>query len=370
MQRVTILPGRTVRRASARSGEFICATLSSGRRGTRAVLRTLVDVTTSRVDGRSTAPRVWDQHACLPLQPDADVAVLNRFRHGAGPYVSVNVGYSPQSLADSLALLDAFRGGIERLEATRLVSTAEDVVAATDRGELAVAFDLEDSGPLDGDLDNVRRFYDLGVRTMLPSYNHANAAGCGCLDADDTGLTAWGRRLVAEMNSVGMVPDGSHCSARTGLDMCEISTAPVIYSHSCMRAVWEHPRNISDDQARACAETGGVVGITGVGIFLGPNTPTLDAMTRHLEYAVDVVGIEHVGVSSDHSFDQDDFYAEVAANPDAFDESYTRWGPIRWMEPEVFVTLGVHLAGRGWGDEDIRKVLGGNFLRVAEESWR
>ena len=163
-------------------------------------MRTLVDVTTSRVDGRSTAPRVWDQHACLPLQPDADVAVLNRFRHGAGTYVSVNVGYSPQSLADSLALLDAFRGGIERLEATRLVSTAEDVVAATDRGELAVAFDLEDSGPLDGDLDNVRRFYDLGVRTMLPSYNHANAAGCGCLDADDTGLTAWGRRLVAEMN--------------------------------------------------------------------------------------------------------------------------------------------------------------------------
>ena len=121
------------------------------------------------------------------------------------------------------------------------------------------------------DLANVEHFYNLGVRTMLPTYNHANAAGCGCLDATDAGLTAWGRRLVAEMNSAGMVPDGSHCSVRTGLDLCETSTKPVIYSHSCMRSVWDHPRNITDDQARACADTGGVIGINGVGIFLGVN---------------------------------------------------------------------------------------------------
>uniref|UniRef100_UPI003D94CF15 dipeptidase n=1 Tax=Gordonia sp. B7-2 TaxID=3420932 RepID=UPI003D94CF15 len=313
---------------------------------------------------------LWDQHACLPLQPDADVGVLNRFRHGSGTYVSINVGYSPQSLADSLALADAFRASIAALDDAEMVATTTEIEAVTGAGGLAVAFDLEDSGPLDGDLDNVRTFYDRGVRTMLPTYNHANAAGCGCLDTEDTGLTAWGRQLVAEMNAVGMVPDGSHCSARTGLDMCEISTAPVIYSHSCMRALWEHPRNITDDQARASAQTGGVVGITGVGIFLGPNTPTLEAMTRHLEYAVELLGIEHVGVSTDHSFDQEDFYAEIAANPEAFDESYTRWGPIQWMPPETFVTLGTHLAQRGWSDADIRAVLGGNFLRVARESWR
>ncbi|WP_313318588.1 dipeptidase [Gordonia sputi] len=302
---------------------------------------------------------LWDQHACLPLQPDADVGYLTRFSRPGTTYVSVNVGYAPQTYADSTNLLAHFRSAISRRGDLRVVASLDDIDAAGDRGQIAVGFDLEDSNPLDGDLDNVHRFVELGVRTMLPTYNHANAAGCGCLDATDAGLTAWGRRLVAEMNSAGMVPDGSHCSVRTGLDLCETSTKPVIYSHSCMRSVWDHPRNITDDQARECARTGGVVGITGVGIFLGPNTPTLDAMTRHLEYAVDLIGIDHVGVSTDHSFDAADFLAEILDHPDSFDESYTRWGPIQWMAPEVFITLGAHLSRRGWGDSDIAAVLGG-----------
>jgi membrane dipeptidase len=207
------------------------------------------------------------------------------------------------------------------------------------------------------------------VRTLLPTYNHANRAGHGCLDATDGGLTAWGREVVVEMNAVGMVPDGSHCSARTGLDLCDVSTRPVIYSHSCMRAIWDHPRNITDDQARACAATGGVIGITGVGIFLGPNTPTLEAMTRHLEYAVELVGVEHVGVSTDYSFDHTELTEEMAANPQLFDDSYTRWGLIQWMPPETWLKLGEHLSARGWADADVAAVLGGNFRRVAERSW-
>lgn len=312
---------------------------------------------------------LWDQHACLPLQPGADVGELARFRRRGPTFVSVNVGYTPHSFADSVALLNGFRSAITGHPELALVSSVDDVAAAGAAGRIGVAFDLEDSGPLDGDLGNLRALAELGVRTLLPTYNHANRAGGGCLDTTGQGLTAWGRELVREMNAVGMVPDGSHCSARTGLDMCEISALPVIYSHSCLRAVWDHPRNITDDQAKACAATGGVIGITGVGIFLGPNTPTLEAMTRHLEYAIDLVGIEHVGVSTDHSFDPADFLAEVAAHPDLFDESYTRWGPIRWMPPETFVGLGAHLAGRGWSDSDIAAVLGANFRRVARATW-
>jgi membrane dipeptidase len=312
---------------------------------------------------------LWDQHLCLPLQPDTDIAPLNRYQPAGGALVSVNAGYSPHSLHDTLALLRQYRDGVSSQPGLELAGTIDDVRTIAGRGDIAVVFDLEDSRPLDDNLDNRAVLADLGVRTLLPTYNHANRAGAGCLDTDDTGLTAWGRAIVAALNDVGIVPDGSHCSARTGLDMCETSTGPVIYSHSCMKAIWEHPRNISDDQALACAATGGVIGITGVGIFLGPNTPTLEAMTRHLEYAIELLGIDHVGISSDFSFDYADFVAELTCNPQMFDDSYTRWGPIQWMAPETLITLGEHLGQRGWTDTDIRAVLGGNFLRVAESAW-
>lgn len=313
---------------------------------------------------------LWDQHLCLPLQTDTDVAPLTRYQRDGGALVSVNAGYSPHSLSDSLALLRHYRFAVEDHPDLELAATVHDISTITGDGRIAVVFDLEDSRPLDDDLANLAVLADLGVRTLLPTYNHANRAGSGCLDTTDGGLSAWGRSIVEEMNAVGIVPDGSHCSARTGLDMCEISSGPVIYSHSCMRAVWEHPRNISDDQARACAATDGVIGITGVGIFLGPNTPTLEAMTRHLEYAVDLVGIDHVGISSDFSFDYADFIDELTRNPHMFDDSYTRWGPIQWIAPETLLTLGEHLSQRGWSTTDVHAVLGGNFYRVAQHAWR
>ncbi|MFC8526046.1 dipeptidase [Nocardia sp. NPDC057227] len=311
---------------------------------------------------------LWDQHASLPLHLDAEVEPLTRFAHPGPTFVSINVGYAPHDFADATRLLHHYRTAVTAHPRLTLAETARQI-PDTSPGTISVAFDLEDAAPLDGDLGNLSHFAALGVRTLAPTYNHANIAGGGCLDTDDPGLTRWGRDLIEHMNATAIVPDGSHCGARTGLDICEISTRPVVYSHSCMRAVWDHPRNITDDQARACAETGGVVGITGVGIFLGPNTPTLEAMTRHLEYAVDLVGIDHVGVSTDHSFDAADFLREIARNPHLFDESYTRWGPITWMPPETFLALGDHLAARGWAPAEIAAVLGANFLRVAQRTW-
>lgn len=95
-----------------------------------------------------------------------------------------------------------------------------------------------------------------------------------------------------------------------------------------------------------------------------------DQLTREWGAAVDLVGIDHVGISTDFSFDYDDFVEEVSRNPHLFDDSYTRWGVIQWMPPETLLTLGEHLATRGWMAADIRAVLGGNFYRVAQQSWR
>lgn len=323
----------------------------------------------NEVQASRPGPLLWDQHCCLPLSAQADVGELARYQRPGGSYASVNVGYAPQSAADVTALLSGWRRAIAKDDRLLLASRVDDVRAASGSGRVAVAFDLEDSGPLEGRLDRVRGFYDLGVRTMLPTYNHRNAAGCGCLDQEDDGLSGYGRDLVREMNAVGMVVDGSHCSVRTGLDLCEVSSQPVIYSHSCLRAVWEHPRNITDEQARACAETGGVIGITGVGIFLGPNDASVDALVRHIDYAVDLVGPDHVGLSTDFPFDHEDFNRELRDNPHLFPDWFTRWGPIDFMPPERMLTVEEALRARGYPDDAVSSILGGNFGRVAKLVW-
>lgn len=226
---------------------------------------------------------LWDQHTCLPLQITADVDQLTRYRRPGGALVSVNAGYSPHTFAETVALLQYYRTEIEAHPELDVAADLDEVEAITDAGRIAVVFDLEDSRPLDGDLDNLDILAGLGVRTLLPTYNHANRAGSGCLDTADGGLTSWGRSLVSEMNQVG---------------------------------------------------------------------------------------IDHVGVSTDYSFDYADFIDEVTRNPHLFDDNYTRWGTIEWMPPETLLTLGEHLAGRGWRTCDIRAVLGGNFHRVARQAWR
>jgi membrane dipeptidase len=320
-----------------------------------------------RVAPVDTAFPLWDQHVCLPLVVGTSIDPLARFARPAGAVVSVNVGYAPHRFADVVALLASFRGQIAIDPRFRLVVSSADVQACLqirEIGEIGVVFDLEDSGPLDGDLDNLDVLRGLGVRSLVPTYNSANAAGSGCLDSDDGGLTSFGRDLVARMNAVGMIPDGSHASVRTGLDLCRHSDRPVIYSHSNMRAVWDHPRNLTDDQARACAETGGVVGITGVGIFLGPNTPTVDAMLAQIDYAVELIGIDHVGLGSDYPFDADDFARELTDNPELFPDDYTRWGPIAFMPPEETTSLGVVLRRHGYSPHEVEAITHRNFARV------
>jgi membrane dipeptidase len=169
------------------------------------------------------------------------------------------------------------------------------------------------------------------------------------------------------MNEVGMVVDGSHCGVRTGLDLSVASTQPMIYSHSCMRAVWDHERNITDDQARACADTDGVVGITGVGIFLGPNDASLDALIRHIDYAVDLLGPRHVGLATDFPIDQD-FTAFLIDNPHLFSDSYKRWGPIDFMPPETLLTVEAALQDHGYPPAAVAAIVGGNFRRVAAQA--
>jgi membrane dipeptidase len=317
---------------------------------------------------------VWDQHGCLPLRPDEDaVDELELYRRAGVDLVSINVGMDFTPTVDAFKVLAAFRRGLlARPDRYLIASGLADVHAAKRSGRLAVSFDLEGTEPLDGELALLEAFYELGVRTVLIAYNLRNRAGGGCHDDPAVGLTGYGRDLVREMNALGILVDATHCSLRTTFELFELSSAPVVFSHSVPTGVKVHDRNVTDAQMRACAATGGVVGINGLGIFLGDNDASTEALVRAVDYAVSVVGAEHVGLGLDYVFDRDELSSDLEQHRDVFPAvgGYTDFAPPQFVSPLQLPELTAALLRLGYSDADVRAILGANFLRVASGVWR
>ena len=317
---------------------------------------------------------VWDNHACLPLTPGDDrfLPELQRYRSSGVDAVSINIGFGEQSIEQHFRMAAHFRSWLlKRPEEFLMVRSAGDVMQAKRDGRLAVMFDIEGANAIGDQLSLISLYYDIGVRWMLMAYNRNNRVGGGCLD-DDRGLTAFGRDVVAEMNRVGMVPCCSHCGKRTALDVIETSATPVIFSHSNPRAIWDHPRNIDDEVMRACAERGGVIGINGVGRFLGPNDTSSATVARHIDYAARLVGPDHVALGLDYVFDRSELAAFIAADPAMFGENARAAAKtgLDFVAPEQLTEIVDSLSSLGHAESDIRKILGLNLLRIAHEVWK
>jgi membrane dipeptidase len=170
------------------------------------------------------------------------------------------------------------------------------------------------------------------------------------------------------MNRVGMVVCGSHCGERTAQELIDVSASPAIFSHSNARAVWDHPRNISDEVARACAARGGVIGINGFGPFLGANDASTKAYVDHVEHMLDLVGDDHVGLALDFIFDADELNQFVAADPVAFPPDKYPAG-AEMVEPARLPEIAAALLRRGYGFDTLVKLFGGNHRRIAETVW-
>jgi len=313
---------------------------------------------------------VWDDHAGFESRPDADLAQLDHWQKAGVTYLSVNVGYDVRPWDNTVKTLAAFRRQIAR-EPDRfvLVERVADVRRAKSEGKLAITFDIEGMESLDGEVDMVCAYYDLGVRHMLFAYNRNNRAGGGCQD-EDVGLTGFGRDVVQEMNRVGMVVDCSHSGYRTTMDAMEISSAPVVFSHSNPRALCDHPRNIRDDQIKACAATGGVIGINGISLFLGDNDIRPERFVDHVAYVAELVGAEHLGMGLDYFNEPDDLMETVARNQTYWPASLGYDQSIEVMAPDTLPRITELLLERGFSQSEVEGVLGENFLKVAERVWK
>ena len=320
---------------------------------------------------------VWDNHSCMPLRPDDEfLPQLTRHRQSGHTVVSLNVGYDAMTFENNIRVVAHFRNWVRRhSEALLLVESVEDVHEAKRTGRLGICFDLEGAVALGDQLSMIELYYELGVRWMLMAYNRRNSVGGGCLDGG--GLTAFGRTVLDEMLRVGMVPCCSHTSWETARDVIDYVDGPVIFSHSNSAVVHSHPRNIPDELAKACAETGGVIGVVGYGPFIG-KTPdgtadnTIDGLFRHLDHFVQLVGPEHVGLGLDYVFDVEEAVAYYRDHPERFPSSagYSAEDQVAMIEPERLPDLVQTMIDHRYPEEAIRQIIGGNHLRIAETCWR
>ncbi len=315
---------------------------------------------------------LWDNHSCMPLRAN-DTSFLKELEQfsGAGvDMVSLNVGFDAMPWENTRKMLSSFRDWVaQNNDKYCLVKSVEDIEESCRDGKLGITFDIEGACSLNRQLSMIQEYYDLGVRWMLMAYNQNNEVGGGCQD-EDKGLSDFGREVLDEMTRVGMVICCSHTGKKTTMDVMEYTSQPVIFSHSNPSAMCSHKRNIDDEVILACAEKGGVIGLNGIGIFLGDNIASVDNLVRHIDYIVQLVGSDHAGIGLDYVFDQQEVADFVKQNPQIFPPEDGYADGINMLAPTEIPSIVESLVQLGYKDEDVKKIMGENHLRIAKQIWK
>jgi membrane dipeptidase len=223
--------------------------------------------------------------------------------------------------------------------------------------------------------EDVKLFYSLGQRVSMLTYNAQNNLGCGATERRDCGVSDFGAAIIQKMNEVGMLVDVSHCGDMTTLDAFELSKKPVAITHSNCRALVNHPRCKTDEAIRKMAASGGVMGITGVRMFVRSEEPTtIEHLVDHVDHVAKLVGVEYVGVGSD--CDLNGYDKLPKAQDQALRASYKASYAFRekldieaFGHPRKIFDLTEALLRRGYGEADIVGILGGNFRRMFKNVW-
>ncbi|MCZ7449667.1 dipeptidase [Agrobacterium rhizogenes] len=261
----------------------------------------------------------------------------------------------------------------------RPVRTVADIHAAKAENKTGIIIGWQNTSPLEDKLDYVEIFKDLGVGIMQLTYNTQNYSGAGYLEENDSGLTGFGREVLGEMNRVGVLCDLSHVGDRTTADVIARSKAPVCISHVLPRALRDVKRNKPDELLKACAEKGGIIGISlfAPGLAAG-NDATVEDYLDAMAYVIDLVGEDHVGIGTDFSQERPRPGPwQLWANRDkGTARTLTEFATVKISKPKGIERIGevpnitARMLARGWSETLVLKLLGQNWLRVLDAAWR
>lgn len=298
----------------------------------------------------------------------------------AGGLTAVNV---------SSLLWENFREGIgyvsewkrflrENDDILRPVRTVADIHAAKAENKTGIIIGWQNTSPLEDKLDYLEIFKDLGVGIMQLTYNTQNYSGAGYLEEVDSGLTGFGKEVLAEMNRVGVLCDLSHVGDKTTADVIAQSKSPVCISHILPRALKDVKRNKPDELFVACAQKGGLIGVSlfAPGLAAG-NDATVEDYLDAMAYIIDLVGEDHVGIGTDFSLDRPRPGPWLLwANKDkGTARTLTEFGSVKISKPKgiqrmtELPNLTTRMLARGWSEDLVLKLLGKNWLRVLGKAW-
>ena len=306
---------------------------------------------------------------------------LDWYIKGGATAVAPTVGGFRPTL-ETMKTLGSWLNLIRNRDDLLLVRKAADIEAAKTSGKLGIILHFQGTDPIEDNLDLVELYKAVGVGMIQLSYNVKNRVGDGAQERTDCGLSHFGVDFVKRCNENRVIVDCSHTGYRTTMEAIALSERPIVFSHANARAVYDSPRNITDEQIKAVAETGGLVGAVGFpGFVAASDRPSLDDFIAHIDHTVEVAGIDHTALGIDYYLGQ-----HPVADPEVARASYDdaiasgRWRadaypppPHYYPEgietPETLGNLTARLVERGYGAQDVRKILGLNWLRVFREVW-
>ncbi|WP_235964855.1 dipeptidase [Caenimonas soli] len=304
------------------------------------------------------------------------------YRAGGFTAVAPTVGDNENGAAGTLRKLGSIHKVIREDAGLVLVRKARDIEAAKASGKMGLILHFQGAEPIENRLEYIDAYKSMGVGMIQLTYNVKNRLGDGCEERTDAGLSKFGLAVIKRMNEARVIVDCSHTGLRTTLDAIEASTRPPVFSHAGVRAVHPSPRNIVDEQIKAVAAKGGLVGANAYPPFVSADKPpTLEQLIDHIRYIVDLVGIDHVGLGLDYFAGQSPYSSDEHAM--AAYKGYLEsgmWSSKSYPPPPYIYPKGIEtpdkaphltdaLLRSGFNAEEVKKIIGGNWMRVFREVW-
>lgn len=361
------------------SQAVIVDTLCQGPCGRRSFTPAMINRLQAEYDQHRNAQKAVLDTWSLPnrLAIEGDFPDLKKVWEGSGLTGASRQTIGFQSTPDADAYVETMpwfalqQAQFDRFDWLEKALTADDFGRAKQAGKRVGFLNTQNTLDLGTNIERLNQFHMFGMRMIQLTYNTVNFVGGGCMDRADCGVTSFGAEVIGRMDELGIIVDVSHCGEATTLDACRLSRNPVVISHTGARDLLDNARNKSADALKSVADTGGYVGIFCVPQFLTDAAePTIEHFLDHLEYIADLIGVGHVGIGTDWPLQspewgmdrlRDWLYGLGFSSSDGFEAPSTLRGFDDYRDlPNI--TRG--LVSRGFSDQEIKGVLGENFLRV------